>query len=83
MTDGPRELELLHEYKDSIFSWDSSTAIWHGINGIEYDKSPTGLRNGKCEKEVDFNIAQPNSFDVISKVSYNMTLIDEMCRGKR
>ena len=43
MTDGPLEIDLVREYHNHIFSWDSSTAIWHAVNGIEYDNSPTGL----------------------------------------
>lgn len=83
MTDGPREIALLREYHDNIFSWDSSTAIWHAINGIEYDNSPTGLRRGKYEAEVDFDIAPPDTFDIMPKLAYNMGLIDQMCRGDR
>lgn len=79
MTDGPKEIDLIDQYHDHIFSWDSSTAIWHAINGIEYDSSPTGLRFGKCEEEVDFNIAPPDSFDIMPRMSYNMGLIDKMC----
>lgn len=81
MTDGPKEINLLRPYHKHIFSWDSSSAIWHGINGIEYDNSPTGLRNGKFEEEVDFNIGLPTSFDNISRMSYNMGLVDKMCRS--
>lgn len=82
MTDGPREIELLKRNHEHIFSWDSSTAVWHAINGIEYDSSPTGLRNGKYEEEVDFNIAPSDTFDNMPKLSYNMGLIDKMCRGE-
>lgn len=83
MTDGPREIELVYpEFSDYIFSWDSSTAIWHAINGIEYDASPTGLRHGKHEAEVDFEIAAPDTFDIMPKLAYNMGLIDQMCRGE-
>lgn len=82
MTDGPREIELVKEFHPHIFSWDSSTAVWHAIQGIEYDHSPTGLRHGKCEIEVDFDIAQPDSFDIMPKLAYNMSLIDNMCRGE-
>lgn len=81
MTDGPKEIALLREYHDDIFSWDSSTAIWHAICGIEYDNSPTGLRRGKCETEVDFSIESPKTFDNIPKLAYNMALIDQMCKG--
>lgn len=80
MTDGPREIALVQDYHDYIFSWDSSTAIWHAINGIEYDNSPTGLRRGKFEEEVDFDIAQPDTFDVMPRLAYNMRMVDEMCR---
>jgi hypothetical protein len=81
MTDGPKEVELLRPYHEHIFSWDSSSAIWHGINGIEYDKSPTGLRNGKFEQEVDFNVSPVSSFDSIASITYNMGFIDKMCRS--
>lgn len=82
MTDGPREITLVRNFHQHIFSWDSSTAIWHAINGIEYDQSPTGLRRGKFEQEVDFNIAPPESFDAMHHITYNMSLIDQMCRGE-
>lgn len=82
MTDGPREIELVREFHQHIFSWDSSTAIWHAINGIEYDHSPTGLRHGKCEVEVDFDIAPPDNFDIMPRLAYNMGLVDKMCRGE-
>lgn len=81
MTDGPKEISILKEYHQHIFSWDSSSAIWHAINGIEYDNSPTGLRHGKFEKEVDFNIAQPDRFDCMPLLAYNMGFIDQLCRG--
>ncbi len=55
MVDGPNEISLLREYEDYIFSWDSSAAVWAGMNGITFDNSPTGLMNGKFEKEVDFS----------------------------
>jgi len=57
MVDGPNEIDLVGNavINGYIDSWDSSSAVWHGINGIEYDTSPTGLINGKFEKEVDFD----------------------------
>ena len=75
MTDGPNEIELLSQFHKHIFSWDSSSPIWHGINNIRYDGSPTGLRNGKFEDEVDFNI---NNVEDISDIVYNMHSIDKM-----
>lgn len=55
MTEGPNEIILLHRFWKYFCSWDTSSAVWHGLNGIQYDKSVTGLKNGKYEKEVDFS----------------------------
>lgn len=80
LVDGPNEIDLLREYHDYIFSWDSSSAVWAGMNGIEYDKSPTGLRRGKFEKEVDFNYpAGAESLLVHRNIAY----INRLCEGKR
>lgn len=51
----PGEVELVKEYWNDIFSWDSSGAVWAGLHGISYDTSPTGQINGKFEKEVEFD----------------------------
>lgn len=80
MTDGPHEVELLKRYRNTIFSWDSSSAVWHGIHGIRYDQSPTGLRQGKYEEEVDFDIAKTEDINKIETALYNMRVIDEMCK---
>ncbi len=76
MTEGPRELQLLSGFKDYIQSWDTSNPVWHGINGIRYDLSSTGLKNGKLESEVDFNI----DFDEnrIDDIMYNVQFIDNL-----
>jgi hypothetical protein len=78
MTDGPREIELLSEYHSYIASWDSSAAVWAGIHEIEFDKSPTGLMEGKFEKEVDFDW-----LDVYDKsiVLHNIQFINRICRN--
>lgn len=55
MVDGPNEVELVGGWLPYIDTWDSSAAVWAGLNGIAFDNSPTGLINGKFEKEVDFN----------------------------
>lgn len=57
MTDGPAEIQLLCDsgYRPFIYSWDSSAAVWAGLNGIAFDSSPSGLMNGKFELEVDFD----------------------------
>lgn len=81
MTDGPREISLLRDYQSFIWSWDSSSAIWHAHNGITYDRSPTGLAQGKCELEVDFDSVADTTIENISRINYNMHYIDSLCRG--
>ena len=80
MVDGPREIELVKEYHDVINTWDSSAAVWAGLNGIKFDNSPTGLMNGKFEKEVDFStrIEDP---EYINTACQNMQYIDKLCEG--
>jgi len=77
MTDGPREIEILSDYHPYIASWDSSAAVWAGVNGIEFDKSPTGLINGKFEKEVDFDWL--DVYDV-GLVRHNIQYINRLCK---
>ena len=76
MVDGPNEIELCGQF--NIDTWDSSAAIWAGLNKIAFDGSPTGLIDGKYEKEVDFN------FNTIDKVRIdlaksNMKYINDLC----
>lgn len=76
MVDGPNEIELCGRF--NIDTWDSSAAIWAGLNKIAFDESPTGLYDGKFEKEVDFN------FNTIDKVRIdlaksNMKYINDLC----
>jgi hypothetical protein len=76
MVDGPNEIELCSRFR--IDTWDSSAAIWAGLNNISFDGSPTGLYDGKFEKEVDFN------FNTLDKVKIdlaksNMKYIDDLC----
>ena len=54
MLDGPNEIWLMKDFLKYFHTWDSSAAVWAGLHGIEFDSSPTGLINGKFEKEVDF-----------------------------
>lgn len=74
-----RELALQRQL-GVIYSNDSSSAIWHGILGIEYDNSAGGLINGKNETPVDFHL--PLQFEDgnlkvknIEKIAYNMHII--------
>ncbi len=80
MVDGPNEIELMafNGYDDCIDTWDSSAAVWYGLNGIKFDNSPTGAVNGKFEKEVDFNHAQGDT----QSVEYNLAYIDKLCGGE-
>jgi len=76
MVDGPKEIDLLREYQDFIFSWDSSAAVWAGINGVRFDNSPTGLKNGKFELEVDFSEnGEHNPLMVYDNIKY----INKLC----
>ena len=78
MVDGPNEIELLKPYHDYIATWDSSAAVWAGLNGIRFDSSPTGLIDGKFEKEVDFSYANELSSKTVSDVFFNIRTIDKM-----
>lgn len=80
MVDGPNEVSLLYPYEKFIATWDSSAAVWAGLNGIPFDNSPTGLIDGKFEREVDFDmsVADKNDVDLARK---NMEYIDKLCAG--
>ena len=78
MVDGPNEIDLLREYHPYIASWDSSAAVWAGINNIRFDDTPTGLVNGKYEREVEFDFQTDLPVDTIDNVMYNVHYIDEM-----
>ena len=75
MVDGPNEIKLVGEWHDVITTWDSSAAVWAGLNGIAFDNSPTGLMNGKFELEVDFNA----KFEDTTIACSNMAYIDQLC----
>lgn len=79
MVDGPNEIQLVKQFERYIYSWDSSSAIWLGLNGEKYDSSPTGLINGKFELEVNFNIDKiPNDTLFIDNIKYNKKIIHKM-----
>ena len=77
MVDGPNEIELmqLNDYDTYIDTWDSSCAVWYGLNGIKFDNSPSGSINGKFEEEVDFDIKTGDT----EAVEFNLAYIDELC----
>ena len=78
MVDGPKEIELLSPWAGFIASWDSSAAVWAGLNNVRFDNSPTGLVNGKFELEVDFDYSGDLSVDQVNDVLYNITYIDDL-----
>jgi len=78
MVDGPNEIVLVDQWHDVITTWDSSAAIWAGLNGIRFDNSPTGLMNGKFEEEVDFNAKAADDKAKLNAI-YNMKFIDNLC----
>jgi len=78
MVDGPKEIELLSPWADFIASWDSSAAVWAGLNNVRFDNSPTGLVNGKFELEVDFDLKGNLTVDQINDVLYNVGYIDNL-----
>lgn len=77
MVDGPNEIVLLKDQIKYIDTWDSSAAVWAGLNGILFDLSPTGLVNGKFEKEVDFNF-KINYSKLIEMAQSNVDYIDTL-----
>ena len=82
MVDGPREIELVEAFLPYIDTWDSSAAVWAGLNGIEFTDYPTGLLHGKFEKEVDFDlrradVRQPLIFLAHQNISVIETYLDE------
>ena len=78
MVDGPNEIMYMEPFGKYIDTWDSSAAVWAGLNGIRFDRSPTGLINGKFEEEVDFNFLT-NDIDKITLAEINMEYIDKLC----
>ena len=77
MVDGPNEIKLMQPYRDYIDTWDSSAGVWLGLNGGTFDSSPTGIFDGKFEKEVDFDLKQDNTpIDFYRMAKYNMDYID-------
>lgn len=79
LVDGPNEVNLLSPYHKYIKSWDSSSAIWAGIQGVKYDGSPTGLRYGKIESEVDFDLKDISKKQLLL-AKYNANIVDFMAK---
>jgi hypothetical protein len=80
MVDGYREVELLCQpFGQYIDTWDSSAAVWYGLNNIAFDGSPSGALNGKYEKEVDFDF-HTDDISLKNLALDNMRKIDDLCQ---
>lgn len=77
MVDGPQEITLLQQWLWNFDTWDSSAAIWAGLNDVSFDDSPTGLLHGKFEKEVDFDFKTGDE-ELVNLAHENMMYIDEL-----
>lgn len=80
MLDGPNEIQLVDHYK--IDSWDSSAAVWAGLNGIRFDETPTGLRDGKFTTPVDFDY-QTDNIEHYNAAMDNVRYINAMCKDTK
>lgn len=80
MLDGPNEIDLLKPFHLQIRSWDSSAAVWAGLHNIKFDSSPTGLINGKFEKEVDFARLEELTPLDDQNITHNINYINTLCR---
>lgn len=79
MVDGPNEIKLMEPFSKYIHTWDSSAAAWFGLNGGKFDQSPTGIFDGKFEKEVDFNLSRDHvPVDNYNLARYNINYIDTL-----
>lgn len=80
MMDGPNEVELLigSGFEPFIYSWDSSAAVWLGLQSRKFDNSPSGLRDGKFEKEVDFDHDTATAASIACVLS-NVDYINKLC----
>ena len=77
MTEGPAEIYDNGPYHKYITTWDSSAAIWTGLNGVAFDDSPTGLRDGKYKVPVDFD-RYCHDERKLNIAKNNMAIIDEL-----
>lgn len=77
MVDGPNEVMFMEPFNKFIDTWDSSAAVWLGLNGQTFDDTPTGRRDGKFEEEVDFNFKTEDN-TCIKMAKENMEYIDKL-----
>tara|TARA_R110002167_G_scaffold274203_4_gene480286 strand:+ start:211 stop:1074 length:864 start_codon:yes stop_codon:yes gene_type:complete len=77
MVDGPNEIMFMSPFSKYIDTWDSSAACWLGLNGQTFDETPTGRRDGKFEKEVDFMFKTEDDSNIRMAIN-NMEYIDKL-----
>jgi hypothetical protein len=75
MVDGPNEIQLVAHCLGYIDTWDSSAAVWAGLNNITFDDSPSGLLDGKFEEHVDFDHKGADTTR-LNKAMYNVNYIN-------
>lgn len=76
--DEPREI-LMQKEIGIAYSNDSSSAFWHAIHGISFDRSSGALINGKIKTPVDFDL----SFDEAhtDNIMYNINYFLDMLKA--
>lgn len=74
-----RELLFMAQFP-FVYSNDSSSAVWHGIQGVRYDSTVTGLFSGKSKKSVDFFIERLDSN--VQDIKYNINFIEFLITNK-
>lgn len=77
MVDGPNEIMFLNPFSKYIDTWDSSAAVWLGLNGMMFDQTPSGRREGKFEKEVDFSFETTDTSCIQMAVN-NIEYVDKL-----
>jgi len=50
------------------------------MNEVSFDESPTGLINGKFEKEVDFGINRKLTYNEESDIIHNIDYINKLIK---
>lgn len=81
MLDGPNEILEVSAFRQYIDTWDSSAAVWAGINDIGFDNSPTGLINGKLKSHVDFDLAYEYDKERDGLIRDNIMYIDGLVKS--
>jgi hypothetical protein len=78
MLDGPNEILEVAPFARYIDTWDSSAAVWAGIEGVSFDDSPTGLVGGKVKSHVDFGLEYTEDQPRDNIIKNNVKYIDRL-----